>query len=358
MDPVTAFLLIVAGLAVAPKALPLMAYGAVNLVKNLKKKYAKHKKRKQRRDKKLQAKVANTKEVNRIIQKSGIMEFINTKTRQAKKVSVKESSSFDMEKDVLLHGVVRIRLKDGRIAEDDIYLFQPRVYSANDVVIGPKISKTGALMNENSYLIKLPGEDAIYHGYTPKREVLSGERFDFVRDGAYADQADPLKEFIDIEIPKDKNGNYIPVDKNDPVQMQAFKKYVEERKKYNIDQQAYLEDLVEAAKDAKATYDYINRPRYAKPVATPDERDIQRIQRSRASRAKREAQARAYYGTINRMNMLDTMMHEYNLDEHADHLPGMGMPGMGMPPGGPLGPGMPPLSSMHHDGPAPGGRHR
>ncbi len=357
MDPVLMTLLGLVGLIAAPKVLPFIGYGSLVLIDKIGKKLKKNKKRRNRRNKKLQAKVANTKAVNRAIQQSGIIQFINTKTNARKNISVNEQCSFDFEKDVLLRGVVRVRLKDGRIAEDDIYLFQPRVYGANGTAIGPKLNKTGALLDQNGYLVRVPGEDAIYRGYVPKREVMSGEIFDFVRDSVYADPNDPLKEFIDIEIPKDKDGNFIPVDKKDPAQIAAFKKYVTERKKYNIDQHSYLADLIDAAKDAKETYDYINRPRYAKPAVAPDPREMQKIQRSRASRAKREAAARAYYGTINRMNMMDNIMHEYNLDEHADHIPGVGMPGMPGGPGG-LGPGMPPLSSMHNGGPTPGGRHR
>ena len=349
MDPVAFTLIALAGLAIAPKVVPLIGYGSLALIKKVQKKIKKEKRKMRRRNKELQKKASTTKSMVAALEHSGVLEFVNTENNTRKSVSIKEATRFDIDQDVLLKGTVRVRLKDGRIAEDEIYLFEPRVYGANNVPIGPKLSKDGKLLDKLGYLLKVPGDSAIYRGHAPLREVFSGERFDYVRDSFYASESDPLKEFIDIEIPKDKNGNYIPVDKSDVQAMEAFKKYAREREEYHIDQHQYLDDLLEAAKDAKEMYDYINRPIYASAVDIPDRADIQRVQRARASRAKREAQARAYYGTINRMNVLDTIMHEYNLDDHAGHLPGMGMM--------PLGPGMMPLSSMHGGGPAPGGRH-
>lgn len=74
-----------------------------------------------------------------------------------------------------------------------------------------------------------------------------------------------------------------------------------------------------------------------------------RFKKARASKAKREAQKNAYYDRIAHMNMMDSVMHDHGLDEHATHLPGAGMMGPR-----PMGPG----SGQMGGGPAPGGRKR
>ncbi|MDE5630159.1 MAG: hypothetical protein K2I70_01015, partial [Bacilli bacterium] len=221
--------------------------------------------------------------------------------------------------------------------------FQPRVYGVNNVSIGPKLDKNGHLYDKNSYLLRTPGDPDIYSGYVPKREILTGRQFDFVGDSANAKEH-PLNGFINIVIEKDANGNFIPLDKNNKEEMRKFNNYIKMRREHNIDQDRYLDGLLAKASEAKEVYDENNKPRYARPTEEMSAEEMHKIERARASRAKKDAQNRAYYDRIAHMNMMDSAMHNYGLDDHAAHLPGAGMMGPR-----PMGPG--PRGSQGGGGP-------
>lgn len=348
MDPVTLVVLGIVTLAVAPKVGSLAIYGGMKLVKSIKKKMKKRKEYKLRHNKKYQEKLKNTRAAQRAIEQRRAMTFKNTKTGAVKNVNIREENNFDMNKDIILKGKVKVQNTDGSIAEDIIYLFQPRVFGLNNVPIGPKLDKNGHLYDNNAYLLRTPGDPDIYSGYFPKREVLTGRQFDFVSDSVNANLGN-LKGFIDIVIEKDDKGNFIPLDKNNVQEMNEFKRYIQMQSTKSKTQDQYLDDLVSKANDSYEAYREANKPRYAKPTEQMSEEEIHKIQKSRASQAKREAQKNAYYDRIAHMNMMDSVMHDHGLDEHAAHLPGAGM--MGPRPMGP-GPG------QMGGGPAPGGRKR
>jgi len=338
MDPVTVVVIGVVTLAAAPFLGKLALYGAMQGIKKIKKTIKKKREYHQRHDKKYQARLKKTRDLQRSIEKRRTTSFRNTKTGEVKNVNINEINTFDMSKDIILKGTVYIQNPNGgEPAKDTIYLFQPRVYGVNNVPIGPKTDKNGHLYDKNSYLLRTPGSNDIYSGYVPKREVLSGRQFDFVGDSANL-QDNPLNGFINIEIEKDANGNFIPLDKNNAEAMREFNNYVRMRQQHNVDQDRYLDGLVAKAIEAKEVYDEINKPRYARPTEQMSDSDMHKIEKARASRAKRDAQNRAYYDRIAHMNMLDSAMHDYGLDDHAAHLPGAGMIGprpMGPGPRGP-----------------------
>lgn len=338
MDPVTLVVIGVAALALGPVAAKLALYGAIQGVKKIKKTLKKRKEYKQRHNKKFQERLKKTRELQKSIEKRRSTSFTNTKTGAVKNVNINELNTFDMQNDIILKGTVYIQNPNGgEPAKDTIYLFQPRVYGVNNVPIGPKLDKDGHLYDKNSYLLRTPGDPNIYSGYVPKREVMTGRQFDFVGDSVNV-QESPLNGFINIEIEKDANGNFIPLDKNNAEEMNKFRNYIRMRQNRDFDQDRYLDNLLAKAKEAKEVYDEMNRPRYARPTEQMSDEEIQRVERSRASRARREAQNRAYYDRLAHMNMLDSAMHDYGLDDHAAHLPGAGMMGprpMGPGPRGP-----------------------
>lgn len=339
MDPVTVTVIGVATLVLAPTVGRLALYGAIQAVKKIKKSLKKRKEYKQRHNKKYQEKLKRTRDLQRSIEKRRTTSFRNTKTGDLKNVNINELNTFDIKKDIILKGTVYIQNPNGgEPAKDTIYLFQPRVYGVNNVPIGPKIDKAGHLYDKNSYLLRTPGDPDIYSGYVPKREVLTGRQFDFVGDSVNV-QENPLNGFINIEIEKDANGNFIPLDKNNAEEMRQFKNYIKMRQEHNVDQNRYLDGLLAKASEAKEVYDEINRPRYARPTEEMSESELHRVEKARASRAKKAAQDRAYYERIAHMNMMDSAMHNYGLDDHAAHLPGAGMMGPGPMGPRPMGPG-------------------
>ncbi len=355
MDPVTFAVAFVATLALTPIVGKLAVYGIMQAVKKIKKNSKKNKEYKQRHDKKYQERLKRTRELKKSIEKKRSAAFKNTKTGAIKNVNISEMNDFDMDKDIILKGTVYIQNPNGgEPAKDTIYLFQPRVYGVNNVAIGPKLDGNGHLYDKNSYLLRTPGDPDIYSGYFPKREVLSGRQFDFVGDSVNL-QDNPLNGFINIVLDKDENGNYIPLDKNNVEQMNEFNRYVAMREQHNVDQDRYLDGLLAKASEAKEVYDEANRPRYARPTEQMSEAEMHRVERARASRARKEAQNRAYYDRIAHMNMMDSAMHNYGLDDHAAHLPGAGM--MGPRPMGPRPMG-PQQGGPQSGGPAPGGRRR
>ncbi len=347
MDPVTFTVAFIATLALTPIVGKLAIHGAMQAVKKIKKNLKKNKEYNQRHDKKYQERLKRTRELQKALEKKRAAAFRNTKTGAIKNVNINEMTDFDMKNDIILKGTVYIQNPNGgEPAKDTIYLFQPRVYGVNNVAIGPKLDKNGHLYDKNSYLLRTPGDPDIYSGYVPKREVKTGRQFDFVGDSANL-QDNPLNGFINIVLDKDANGNYIPLDKNDPAQMKEFNQYMAGREQ-KMDQDKYLDKLLAKAKEAKEVYDEATKPRYARPTEQMSEEEMQRVERARASRAKRQAQNSAYYNRLAHMNMMDSAMHNYGLDEHATHLPGAGV--MGPRPMGPRPP--------QGGGPAPGGRRR
>lgn len=339
MDPVTIAVCGVIALVAIPTVSKLALYGAVKLGKKIKMSLKERKAYKLRHNEKYQNKLKRTREVKRAIESRRAVAFKNTKTGAIKNVNINEISSFNFDKDVILKGTVYVANPNGgEPAQDTIYLFQPRVYGGNNVSIGPKIDKNGHLYDNNSYLLRTPGDPDIYSGYVPKREVISGREFDYVSD-SFNKGNDPLNNFINIVIEKDVNGRYIPLNKNNVEEMEKFRKYIQKRQEQNIDQNMYLDGLLAKAQLAKAKYDEATKPRFAKPTK-------QKVTKSRKSSGKRKPD---YRDAVIGANMMDSIMHNYGLDEHASHL----MPGMRMPmgPGGPTG-GQPPQG-----GPS-GGRKR
>ncbi len=334
MDPVTLVVIGVVGLALAPIAGKLAVYGVTKAFNKIRKSLKKRKEYRLRHNKQYQEKLKRTREAQRAIEKKRAVAFKNTKTGEIKNVNINEINTFDSNKDIILKGKVIVQNPNGGApAEDIIYLFQPRVFGMNNVPIGPKLDKNGHLYDSNAYLLRTPGDPDIYRGYVPRREVLSGRQFDYVSDSVNANLG-KLKGFINIELQKDEKGNFIPLDKNNVQEMNEFKRYIQMQQSKSISQDEYLDSLLAKATESYEAYREAHKPRYAKPTEEVSVEEMQKVEKSRESQAKREAQKDAYYDRITHMNMMDSVMHNYNLDEHADHLPGVGMFGPG-----PMGPG-------------------
>lgn len=352
MDPVNIVVIAVITLAVAPKLGQLAIYGGMKLFNNIKKKYKKHMEFKRSYDKKYQERMRKTREAKRAIERRRAISFKNTKTGAVKNVNVNEKNDFDLEKDVILKGKVIVQNPNGgEPAVDTIYLYQPRLYGMNNVSIGPKLDKKGHLYDENSYLLRTPGDPDIYRGYVPRREVMTGRTFDFVGNSANANLGD-LEGFINIEIPKDEKGNFIPLDKKNAKEMAEFKSYIEKQSKRKVSQDAYLDSLISQAESARAAYLEANKPRYAKPTQTASREDMQKVNKARESQFKREAQKNAIADRVQRGAMAEYVEKNYGVRVPEARMGG-GMPmgsgprGQGGNPGGP-----------NTGGPSQGGRRR
>ena len=160
------------------------------------------------------------------------------------KYNFEEVITFDEEKDKMYRGVLYYYQGNNWTQGEDIYLFQPRLLFKNGtsvVTIRPNDIK-GYLERGQEYKYRNRGTQDpkdVYVGYTPKREVLTGNRFDFIK-GEYRHCIDAqtdsrqaevnaedqeLRQHIVIMVPKLPNGNLVPVNLQDPKEKEAFEAY-------------------------------------------------------------------------------------------------------------------------------------
>lgn len=327
MDVVTFVFLAILGIAIAPKVLPKMFYWSLKAVMQVVKMIDKTKKEYRKRNKKYQDKMKKKQKLFQSLRNRVVQKFTNLRDKSERDIEIDEIRAFDSSKDILLRGKMRIRMPDGSITEDDIYLFQPRIY-AGDKLLGPRMDEKGHLCNQHCYAIVDNKTNEVYSTYIPKREISTGVAFDYVSSGA-TNNLKHLKNFIDIEINQDEKGNYIPVDLNDINELKRYRDYIMVRKN-QIDPYEFLMERRKWAEESYEDYCARNAPDYAKPIEQPTEAQIRRAQRDEEDREKRERDQENYYRHL-RMR---------------PPRPGMGTPpgGPGMPPFGPHGPGMPPMT--------------
>ena len=123
------------------------------------------------------------------------------------------------EQEIIIKGTIRCKCSDGIIRGETIYLYQPILRTSKGKRVGPIITN-GALNADAPYQANYDGDQFVAH--IPKREVVSQLNFDFIR-GSKNHQNPEIRGYMDIEVPKDENGNYIPVDFTDPKELQEFK---------------------------------------------------------------------------------------------------------------------------------------
>lgn len=288
MDPILIIILVGVGLLAGPK---LVKTGLARLIANadenktnnlshqmLKKEYKEKQQKEKYRQRLIKKGIDPDKVIKADMDKFHHISFTGIKTKKKAIVNVREDVSFNESEDVLLKGRLHIVDVNGRRTVQDIYLFQPRVFSSEGVFLGPKLDKTGKLSDKYTYLCRQNGGE-ILNGYMPKREIFTGMRFDFIPDDShnfidrnpnFADfssedrrQAEQLEQFINIDIPRDGNGQYIPVNLNDPKQKAEFEKYKKAHLGNKKTPKEYFRDQLNIAK--AAFYKYLNehRPDYA-----------------------------------------------------------------------------------------------
>lgn len=289
MDPVLILVLVGVAALAGPK---LVKIGLANAIFSLDKKsqtnkVLKDKQKKYKESKKLekQKQKTNTKDnqINQSMTRIQDILFKNIRTNQKEKIRVSEIAEFDDKKDVLLKGRLHIVDSEGKKTVQDIYLFQPRLFSGQ-TQIGPTPDKFGNLSDEYTYLCRHSGEKDILSGYVPKREIFSGMRFDYVTNSKHSFlERNPqynvndlktlsnIEQYISIDIPTDANGNFIPVNLNNLTELKEFQTYVKRHymnfKNNGVKPEEYFERELQKAKMSLIKYIEEYEPTYI-PVAS------------------------------------------------------------------------------------------
>lgn len=284
--------------------------------RRLRNKFLKEQQKKYKNAKKLEKEQAKGSEMSTQINQSMLrvqdILFKNNRTNQKEKLRVSEIAKFDDAKDVLLKGRLHIVDSTGKRTVQDIYLFQPRVF-CSEVQVGPKLNKFGNMSDEHTYLCRRSGQTDILSGYVPKREVLSGMRYDYVPNGRhtfvernpiYQDYGkgdlraiSDIEQFIHIDIPKDENGNFIPVNLSNVNELKDFQNYVKRHqmncKNNGITVEEYFEKEFEKAQRSLVKYIQDYEPTYI-PVASKvkvDEPETLKVEQAK----KAETSINDYY---------------------------------------------------------------
>lgn len=229
MDYTILVLLIVATLIIAPTAVNIMYKIAdtKSKKKDQKKKRIKEIK-KFKRNKKYANKVIEQKKMARTIKslrtKDNIIAFYG-RGSNTYDVKVNTITDFDPSKEIIIRGHLYYMQSNGRYREVPIYLFQPRYQTEDGKKVGPFLTQRGHLQERNPYIAKAPDTGEILRGYLPKREIISGMNFDFIA-GSPNFEEPKLAQFLRIDAERDENGNYIPLDLNDPDQALGFRRYL------------------------------------------------------------------------------------------------------------------------------------
>ena len=291
MDPILIIILASVGLLAGPKLIKVgLAKMIATIVDNkrdnlthtmLKKEYKQKKQREKYRQRLIERGIDPDKAVNQLMDRYHHIPFFGIKSKKRTLVNVREDVSFNEVEDVLLKGRLHIVDINGKKTVQDIYLFQPRMFSSEGVFLGPKLDKTGNLSDKYTYLCRQTNGE-ILTGYIPKREIFTGMNFDFIPDDVHSfiernpnfsdfsaedrKRAEVFEKFIHIDIPRDANGLYIPVNLNDPVQKAEFEKYKRAHLGNKKTPREYFSEQINIAK--APFYRYLNehRPDYAVAV--------------------------------------------------------------------------------------------
>ena len=288
MDPILIIILAGIGLLAGPK---LIKVGLANIIDKankkkrdnlthnmLKKEYKEKKQQEKLRQRLIKKGIDPNKAIKEDMDRFHYISFTGVKSKKKVLVNVREDVSFNEKEDVLLKGRMHIVDINGKRTVQDIYLFQPRMFSSEGTFIGPKLDKNGRLSDKFTYLCREKNGE-ILKGYIPKREIFTGMRFDFMpedthsfidRNPNFSDfsdedrrQAEKLETFIWIDIPRDEKGQYIPVNLKDPIQKAEFEKYKKAHLGNKKTPKEYFRDQLNIAK--ASFYRYLNehRPDYA-----------------------------------------------------------------------------------------------
>lgn len=248
MDSVLYGTLIIAGFVAAPVVAKTVAMGVMKYIEHRKKKKIIKEKRRMLTDKNYRERMLKQKKLSSALDNKNTITFRNGKTGRSVGITVKQDNKGDQ---LILKGTLRCKCSDGVIRSETIYLYQPKITTLKGVQVGPLTTKDGHLRDTSVYAVKLPDTGEIATAYVPKREVVSGLNYDLVR-GSKNFQEPRLSSYIDIEIPKDAQGNYIPVDLTNPTEAQEFKKYVERHKKHAHGADGYFGNIYGEAERSAA----------------------------------------------------------------------------------------------------------
>lgn len=249
MDSVTLTVLIIAVIVAGPAALKCVTFALAKLAKFASKRIKRAERKRMLKDKDYQKQKLQSKGLKDDLGKKVGVRFFNSKKKSSQKLNVVMDKGCDIEEDIILKGMLTVVNKEGKTLREPIYLFQPELFNGKGEKLGPIPNKDGSLSDNNPYFAKMSNGD-IGRGYALKREVTTGMCFDFVKGSMHA-QIPGLENFISIEIPRDKNGNYIPVDMNNAKELAAFKAYIESRRTMKS-VPSYLHYLISMAEEAKA----------------------------------------------------------------------------------------------------------
>ncbi len=278
MDPVT-LVFTALGVIVGVKILwkPVF-YGSISLVQNIKKKINKRKSR----GKKAQKKLKEDYELLKELKPEMAISFTNARTKKVTTINAREELSFDFSKnDRMFAGRVIIYDVDKRpIFDKPIYVYQPRLESLNGIPLGPVYDVRGNLSEKAPYLVKDANTGDKMYASLPKRELLSGIPFDFVNDSVFQENS-ALNEFIDVVIPKDEHGNFIPVDFSKEEERNKFKQYMDTFRHDYSKVASYYISLLDRAQESLEQYRERTKPNYARPLATESSNIVHRIEESR-----------------------------------------------------------------------------
>lgn len=248
MDSITYSVIFLAVVVGAPLALKLTGITIGKIAGFISKRLKVAKKRKMKNNKQYQKQQLKSKGLEDNLGKKVGVRFFNSKSKTSQKMTVVMDKGCDIDQDIILKGMMTVRREDGTVIKEPIYLFQPELFNGKGQKLGPVKNKDGTLTDNNPYFAKMPNGE-IGRGYALKREVTSGMCFDFVKGSEHA-QIPGLENYLFIDIPRDKNGNYIPMDVNDPKELRAFKAYIESKQQLESVPN-YLHFLIETAQQAK-----------------------------------------------------------------------------------------------------------
>lgn len=274
-----------------------------------------------------------------------------------------EITSFDQTKDKVYRGIMGQYLEDGTYQTlGEVYLFQPRLmYKTRDAQTNTEVKQEltpndakGVLDQKQTYVINIANGNGSFFGYTPKREVLTGMRLDYIQnENRYCIDAETdeqqkeledkeyhLRSIIEINVPCDSKGNLIPVNLNDPEEAKAFEEYKARNQKSPEDTSFYfkLYNIVENAKE-KVKRGFTRRIMGRDTdYSTPTEVVAKKTEPKKQSYEEKMAEINE---TVNRLDKVGDYLRDANSNGHGSMPVTGGRPFGGMPPmGGPGGPRM------------------
>lgn len=258
MDAVTQAVIIIGCIAATPAVLRTAARLTMKFINHRKK----EKKRKERyrmsHDKEYQKRMLKKRGFVKDLENKNSMRFTNPKTGLSKEIAVEYANDLGITDQVVLRGTLRCKCTDGVVRAETVYLLQPTFKTlASGAIIKPAMTKSGHITKGNPYRVNIGGET--YETYAPRRELASGINFDFVR-GSKFHQDPSIKNYFDIELETDQNGNYIPVDLTNPEELKRIKEYIDKKKSYKVGPEGYFLNIYDEALEAREKFNVRAEP--------------------------------------------------------------------------------------------------